>query len=51
VTELAPLTSPEAGELAAGGALLAIPVGATEQHGPHLPLSIDTDPPSRSAPG
>jgi mycofactocin system creatininase family protein len=24
-------------------ALLTIPVGATEQHGPHLPLSTDTD--------
>ena len=43
MTELAALTSPRAGELAAGGALLAVPVGATEQHGPHLPLSTDTD--------
>jgi creatinine amidohydrolase len=43
VTELAALTSPEAGELAASGALLAVPVAATEQHGPHLPLSTDTD--------
>jgi mycofactocin precursor peptide peptidase len=43
VTELAALTSPEAGELAAAGGLLAVPVGATEQHGPHLPLSTDTD--------
>ena len=43
MTELAALTSPEAGELAAGGALLAVPVAATEQHGPHLPLSTDTD--------
>jgi mycofactocin precursor peptide peptidase len=43
VTELAALTSPEVGELAAAGALLAVPVGATEQHGPHLPLSTDTD--------
>jgi mycofactocin precursor peptide peptidase len=43
VTELAALTSAEAGELAAAGALLAVPVGATEQHGPHLPLSTDTD--------
>jgi len=24
-------------------AVLAVPVGATEQHGPHLPLSTDTD--------
>jgi mycofactocin precursor peptide peptidase len=43
VTELAALTSPEVEELAAAGALLAVPVGATEQHGPHLPLSTDTD--------
>jgi len=43
VTELAALTWPEAGELAAAGALLAVPVAATEQHGPHLPLSTDTD--------
>jgi creatinine amidohydrolase len=43
LTELAALTSPEAGKLAAGGALLAIPVAATEQHGPHLPLSTDAD--------
>ena len=26
-----------------GDVLLAVPVGATEQHGPHLPLSTDTD--------
>ena len=43
MTELAGLTSPEVGELAAAGALLAVPVGATEQHGPHLPLCTDTD--------
>ena len=43
MTELATLTSPEAGDLATTGALLAVPVGATEQHGPHLPLSTDTD--------
>ena len=43
MTGLATLTSPEAGELATAGALLAVPVGATEQHGPHLPLSTDTD--------
>jgi len=43
VTGLAALTSPEAGELATAGALLAVPVGATEQHGPHLPMDTDTD--------
>jgi mycofactocin precursor peptide peptidase len=43
MTELAGLTSPEAGQLARSGSLLAVPVGATEQHGPHLPLSTDTD--------
>jgi mycofactocin precursor peptide peptidase len=40
---LAGLTSPEVAGLAAAGALLAVPVGATEQHGPHLALSTDTD--------
>jgi mycofactocin precursor peptide peptidase len=29
--------------VADGPALLAVPVGATEQHGPHLPLGTDTD--------
>ncbi|WP_436975970.1 mycofactocin biosynthesis peptidyl-dipeptidase MftE [Nocardia xishanensis] len=39
---MADLTWREAAEHAAG-AILAVPVGATEQHGPHLPLSTDTD--------
>jgi creatinine amidohydrolase len=43
VTRLGDLTWPEAKRLAASGAALAVPVGSTEQHGPHLPLSTDTD--------
>lgn len=38
---LADLTSPEVA--ARGDVVLAVPVGSTEQHGPHLPLSTDTD--------
>ncbi len=38
---LATLTWPEAAS-APAGTLLAVPVGATEQHGPHLPLCTDT---------
>lgn len=40
MTVLGELTWPEA---AARGDVLAVPVGSTEQHGPHLPLSTDTD--------
>lgn len=40
---LADLTWPLAAERAAEGVILVVPVGATEQHGPHLPLSTDTD--------
>jgi len=43
VTQLGALTSPEVAELAAAGAVLAVPVGSTEQHGPHLPLATDAD--------
>lgn len=38
---LGELTWPEAGERRA--AVLVVPLGSTEQHGPHLPLSTDTD--------
>ncbi|MFF0144932.1 mycofactocin biosynthesis peptidyl-dipeptidase MftE [Amycolatopsis sulphurea] len=40
---LADATWPSVAERAADGAILAVPIGATEQHGPHLPLSTDTD--------
>lgn len=40
---LATLTSPEVAEQAAAGAVLVVPVGSTEQHGPHLPLATDAD--------
>lgn len=40
--ELAGLTWTEVAARAAGS-VLAVPVGSTEQHGPHLPLSTDTD--------
>jgi mycofactocin system creatininase family protein len=38
VTRLGDLTWPRV-----DAAVLAIPLGSTEQHGPHLPLSTDTD--------
>ena len=40
--ELADLAWPQVDAVAAAR-LLAVPVGSTEQHGPHLPLSTDTD--------
>ncbi|MGY4102549.1 mycofactocin biosynthesis peptidyl-dipeptidase MftE [Nocardia sp. R16R-3T] len=42
-TVAARLTWPETEARATTGTILAVPVGATEQHGPHLPLSTDTD--------
>jgi creatinine amidohydrolase len=39
--ELAKMTSPEVAEVAKRGAVAVLPVGAIEQHGPHLP--VDTD--------
>lgn len=35
------LSWPRAQALAAGGAVALLPVGSTEAHGPHLPLSVD----------
>ena len=39
--DLAALTFPEAGESLAKNAVALIPIGATEPHGPHLPLGTD----------
>ncbi|MFG3024370.1 creatininase family protein [Streptomyces sp. NPDC048254] len=36
------LTWQEAGTSVAGSDAVIVPVGATEQHGPHLPLAVDT---------
>ncbi len=41
--QLADLTWPAVGALVGPATVLAIPLGATEQHGPHLPGSVDTD--------
>ena len=37
------LTSPEAAEQVARSDAIVIPFGATEQHGPHLGMCVDTD--------
>ena len=36
------LTGPQIGERIVSSSILLLPIGATEQHGPHLPLSVDT---------
>jgi creatinine amidohydrolase len=43
LANLADLAWPEVAGRAAAGALLVLPIGSTEQHGPHLPLSTDAD--------
>ncbi|MER7986137.1 mycofactocin biosynthesis peptidyl-dipeptidase MftE [Streptomyces noursei] len=43
MTDLAALTWTDVADYARRGATLAVPVGSTEQHGPHLPMSTDTD--------
>jgi mycofactocin precursor peptide peptidase len=40
---LADLPWPDVGARVTADSVLAVPLGATEQHGPHLPLSTDTD--------
>jgi creatinine amidohydrolase len=42
VRRLADLAWPEAAALA-GESILVVPLGSTEQHGPHLPLGTDSD--------
>jgi mycofactocin precursor peptide peptidase len=43
VTRLDRTTWPDAARHAQAGWILLIPLGSTEQHGPHLPLTTDTD--------
>jgi creatinine amidohydrolase len=43
MTALADLTWPEAETRRRAGGCLVVPIGSTEQHGPHLPVSTDTD--------
>ena len=40
---LGALSFPDVAAASARGALLVVPLGSTEQHGPHLTLSTDTD--------
>ena len=39
----ADLKSPDFARLDMGRTIVVLPLAATEQHGPHLPLSVDTD--------
>jgi mycofactocin system creatininase family protein len=43
VTVLADMAWPEVGTITGRGAVLLVPTGSTEQHGPHLPVTTDTD--------
>jgi mycofactocin system creatininase family protein len=43
MTHLADLTWRQVEGRVGSDPILAVPLGATEQHGPHLPLSVDTD--------
>lgn len=42
IGRLAELTTADLAEAKSRGWILAVPIGSTEQHGPHLPLSTDT---------
>ncbi|NPV69461.1 MAG: creatininase family protein [Firmicutes bacterium] len=46
---LADLTSPEAGEALSRAGYVIVPFGSCEQHGPHLPLDVDSVVASRLA--
>jgi creatinine amidohydrolase len=41
--QLGELTWPQVGDRVGAATVLVVPLGATEQHGPHLPHSVDTD--------
>lgn len=43
MSRLSRLTSRQAGVAGAAGHVLAVPLGSTEQHGPHLPLTTDAE--------
>jgi len=43
------ITAAQVGEAAAAGAVAVLPVGATEQHGPHLPTGTDSAIATRAA--
>ena len=43
MTSLARLAWPDVASITDRGAVLLVPVGSTEQHGPHLPVTTDTD--------
>jgi mycofactocin system creatininase family protein len=43
VKRLSASTWPEASHVASSGGWLVVPLGSTEQHGPHLPVTTDTD--------
>jgi mycofactocin precursor peptide peptidase len=43
VTRLADTAWPDVDRLVADGAVLVVPIGACEQHGPHLPVTTDAD--------
>src|SRR5260221_14233183 len=41
VLEFSSLTAPQLNAMAARDAIIIVPVGSTEQHGPHLPVMVD----------